>query len=146
MLTKKRASGKKRITVKKKGTVKKKAVSRKKEIPRKKAYAKKKVTVKAHARKGMFVSKTEPGYEITESGLFIPSNIAKPVSASKLRAGFKKARKEINSIIEEVVSTMTQSYAISEIEFSASFSADGKFMGFGVGGAATMKIKIRPVE
>ena len=39
---------------------------------------------------------------------------------------------------------MAEPYEITEIEFNASFSADSKFMGFGVGGAASIKIKIAP--
>ncbi|MDH5189902.1 MAG: hypothetical protein OEW89_01480 [Gammaproteobacteria bacterium] len=103
----------------------------------------KKVTKKTAARKKK-VPKKPAGYSSTESGLLIPDSEATLVPASKLRSGFKKARKEIDSIVDEIVSTMTDEYVISEIELSASFSADGKFMGFGVGGAATIKIKITP--
>lgn len=39
-----------------------------------------------------------------------------------------------------------ESYSISEIELAASFGADGKFMGFSVGGATSIKIKIRPED
>lgn len=95
-------------------------------------------------RKGASVPKAERGFERTSSGLFVPEKTKTPVPASKLRTGFKNAKNEINSVIEEFVSAMTQNYVISEIEFSASFSADGKFMGFGIGGAATIKIKIKP--
>jgi len=127
-------------------SVKKVARKKAKTSVKKKAVVKKAVAKKAvaAAAKKKAIRKTPPGYELNESGLYTPSGTSKPVPASKLRAGFKKAKKEINSIIEEIASTMTESYVISEIELSASFNADGKFMGFGVGGAATIKIKIKP--
>ncbi len=104
--------------------------------------ASKKCAAKAAKKK---VSKKVPaGYQKTESGVLAPANSINPIPASKLRSGFKKAKKEINEMVEEIASTMTENYVISEIELEASFSADGKFMGFGVGGAATIKIKIKP--
>ena len=45
-----------------------------------------------------------------------------------------------------MASTFVDSYSISEIELTASFSADGNFMGFGVGEAASIKIKIKPED
>jgi hypothetical protein len=95
-------------------------------------------------KKKKVVKKPPAGYIETDSGLAVPSNLAQPVPASKLRTGFNKAKTEINSLIKEIASTMLESYSISEIELTASFSADGKFMGFGVGGAASVKIKIKP--
>ena len=115
----------------------------KKRTTRSRKVAKKSVAALSPSRKKK-VSRKPLGYSSTEGGLLVPIEATIPVPASKLKTGFKKARKEIDSIIEEIVETMTNDYVISEIELSASFSADGKFMGFGVGGAATIKFKIRP--
>lgn len=41
---------------------------------------------------------------------------------------------------------MNTSYGIKEIELAVSFDAEGKFLGFGVGGSVTMKITIAPHE
>jgi hypothetical protein len=83
------------------------------------------------------------GYEPTESGLYIrPST--KPIPPNKLRAGFAKAKNEIKRIVDDITGTLTGDYVISEISLSASFSADGKFLGFGVGGAGSITIKIIP--
>ena len=98
------------------------------------------------------VVKTTPkylqGYKKTAfNGIYIPNEYIKsvpPVPPGKLRAGFSKAKNEINGFVSEIMETMTTNYKISEIELSASFSADGKFLGFGVGGAATIKIKLTP--
>lgn len=83
-------------------------------------------------------------YTKSQGGVFVPQNVLTPVPSSKLRDGFLKARKEISKFVEELVETMTEEYTISEIELSASFNADGKFMGFGIGGAATITIRIAP--
>ena len=89
-------------------------------------------------------SSVPPGYLESKEGVFLPEAHASPVPSSRLKSGFKKARKEIEAILDEIAATMTQDYSISEIELVASFSADGKFMGIGVGGAASIKFKIVP--
>jgi len=48
--------------------------------------------------------------------------------------------------VQEIVDTATNDYIISEIELTASFNAEGKFMGFGVGGEVSIVIKIKPVQ
>jgi|SRR3972149_5633763 len=86
------------------------------------------------------------GYKLSDNGLLIPSDIQKPIPANKLTAGFAKAKSEINQMLNGIVGTMTDKYVISEIGLTASFSADGKFLGFGVGGAASITIKITPSQ
>jgi len=123
-------------------------MTRKKTIVKKKAA--RKAAVKKKATGAIKVSKKEPRvYKIqtfaeNEDGLFVPYHLYRPVPAGKLMEGFEKAKSQIKRMTKEIVSTMKQDYIISEIELSASFNADGKFMGFGVGGAATIKIKISP--
>ena len=85
-----------------------------------------------------------PGMVETAGGIFVPSKMVKPIPASKLRKGFETAKAEIKGMIDEVASILTSEYNIKEIELEVSFNADGKFMGFGVGGAASIKIKIAP--
>ena len=58
--------------------------------------------------------------------------------------GLTKAKDEIDGLIQEIIDTSTADYEIHELEFAASFSADGKFLGIGVGGAATITLRIRP--
>lgn len=41
---------------------------------------------------------------------------------------------------------MTMDFEVSEIELSMSFSAKGEFLGFRIGGAASIKVKIKPVQ
>ncbi|PKN68655.1 MAG: hypothetical protein CVU54_13560 [Deltaproteobacteria bacterium HGW-Deltaproteobacteria-12] len=89
------------------------------------------------------------GYSISADGLLlVPSSSKYPsiTPASKLRDGITKAKNEIRQSLQEIATLMTMDFEISEIEFSVSFSADGKFLGFGVGGAASIKVKIKPVE
>ncbi|MFH1442089.1 MAG: hypothetical protein ABIH18_08645 [Candidatus Omnitrophota bacterium] len=85
-----------------------------------------------------------PGYIRTRTGIIIPEGIGEPVPASKFRNGFLKAKEEIELLINDVVKTMKTEYAIKEIELAVSFNAEGKFLGFGIGGAASMKIKVAP--
>ena len=127
----------KKMTSKKTSTATKKKVIAKREIALKKAAPRKKVAVTYAAAKKKIVIKPPTGYIETGSGLVVPTNLSQPIPATKLRAGLNKAKTEINSLIKEIASTMVESYSISEIELTASFSADGKFMGFGVGGAAS---------
>lgn len=90
-----------------------------------------------------------PGYSISSDGLlFVPSSSKKTsiTPASKLRDGITKAKNEIRQSLQEIAALMAMDFEVSEIEFSVSFSADGKFLGFGVGGAASIKVKIKPVE
>ncbi len=91
------------------------------------------------------------GHKLSAGGIFVPVSIADPpidgvVPANKLKKGLESAQKQITSLIQEIVDTATEDYRISEIELAASFNADGKFLGFGVGGEATIVIRIRPTE
>jgi hypothetical protein len=65
--------------------------------------------------------------------------------AGKLKEGMAKAQSEIRESLQELASVLTMDFEISEIELSISFSADGKFLGFGIGGATSIKVKIKPV-
>ena len=65
------------------------------------------------------------------------------VPPSKIMGGFEQAQKEIKKLLDGMTE-FAEDYEVSEIELSVSFSADGKFLGFGVGGATSMKIKLTP--
>lgn len=124
-----KSKSKKRVMRKKKVSVSKKRVaSRKKATPKRK----KKVSRKA------------PGYKRSRSGILVPDSVAAPVAPYKIVSGLSSAKQEITALLDEIVSTMTDEYSISEIELSASFSADGKFLGIGVGGATSITIRIKP--
>ena len=125
--------------------VSKKATRRSKKVSKKTAGRVSKKRAGGVARKKLAKKKKIRGYSTTESGILVPTGTTSPVQPSKLKSGFAKAKKEINSLAEEIITTMNDEYAISEIELSASFSADGKFLGIGVGGATTIKIKISPI-
>lgn len=86
---------------------------------------------------------TPPGYLKSNTGILvpIPKNV---VPASKLKKGVGDAKRYMEDILGDFLQTMGEDYEIAEIELSASFSADGKFLGFGVGGDASIKLKVRP--
>ncbi len=98
--------------------------------------------MKAKAAKPL--ARRPSGYAPRASGVLVPNTSDTVVPASKLRTGFTKARKEIDKLVQDIVDAMTEEYVIQEIELAASFSADGKFLGIGVGGAATITIRIAP--
>ena len=85
-----------------------------------------------------------PAGYVTAPGAKILVPAGAVVEPSKLRKGLAKAKDEIDGLIHEIVDLSTTDYEIVEIEFAASFSADGKFLGVGVGGSATVTFRIRP--
>jgi len=126
-----------------------KAIAKKptaKKVIAKKSEAKKAVVSKPAAKRPL--PKVPVGYSNSPSGILIPSGTSNRdvVPPSKLRAGIKAAQAEIRKSLDDIISIMTQDFEIYEIELTASFNADGKFLGFGVGGAATITIRIRPCE
>ncbi|HHA2494029.1 TPA: hypothetical protein ACOECR_000892 [Stenotrophomonas maltophilia] len=130
-----------------KKTAVKKATSRR-EV--KKASAKKAVR-KTAAKKAAAgaLPKRPRGHKLSAGGIFIPLGMPDlpvdgVVPANKLKKGLESAQQQITSLIQEIVDTATEDYRISEIELAASFNAEGKFLGFGVGGEATIVIRIRP--
>ncbi len=88
------------------------------------------------------------GYLQSAGGLLIPAKVTEevtPVPPAKIRSGLSKARNEIKKLME-ALSELTEGYTVAEIELAASFNADGKFLGIGVGGATTIKVRFRPEE
>jgi hypothetical protein len=109
--------------------------------------AKKPAAKKASAKK-VAAKRLKPlpaGYVLRPgTKLVVPSSSV--VEPSKIRKGLAKAKDEIDGLIQEIVDISTTEYEVAEIEFAASFSADGKFMGVGVGGSATVTFRIRPCK
>jgi hypothetical protein len=94
-----------------------------------------------------------PGFSRNAGGLLLVPDLrsskqAEPgvVSASKLQKGIAKAREQISGVLQELLDATRDGYEVTEIELSASFSADGKFLGFGVGGEMSIKFKVRPID
>jgi hypothetical protein len=99
-------------------------------------------------REGKFVSsfdgpKKGPGFAHSGKRPFAQEQ-RKTVSAAALKRGFERARDEIISMCDDISSLMTNRYNIGKVELTVSFNAGGEFIGFGVGGAASIKITIIP--
>jgi hypothetical protein len=97
------------------------------------------------------VEAAPPGYErIDGSRLIVTTRSAAAIAAAgvvpagKLQAGIRKASEQISEVLQQLADAASASYEITEIELAASFSADGKFMGFGVGGEMSITFKVRP--
>ena len=73
----------------------------------------------------------------------VPENV---VPANKLQAGIRTAQESISEVLQQLVEAARENYEITEIELSASFSADGKFLGFGVGGEMSITFRVKPAE
>jgi hypothetical protein len=91
------------------------------------------------------------GYAVSPGGrVWVPEPVARKtadgvVPASKLQSGIAKAREQISGVLQELLEATRDGYEVTEIELSASFNADGKFLGFGVGGEMSICFKVRPV-
>ena len=78
--------------------------------------------------------------------LLIPDTRATPVPGGKLRQGMREVKHQIDETLNDLIESLTGNYEITEIKLVASFNADGKFLGFGVGGAASIEITICPCD
>lgn len=121
----------------------------------KKVTSKASTVIKASAKSakvGMPSSKSKAGitplagYTQTRAGIYVQEKDGLVVSPSKFKKGLTAAQEAIKDSISEFAKFMTQDMEVSEIELSISFDAKGEFLGFGVGGAASVKIKIKPCQ
>lgn len=93
--------------------------------------------------------RTELGYKPHENGeVLVPVSFDTDhvVSPNKLIAGIEASRDQIKKTLRNLTSVFVEDFEVSEIELAVSFSADGKFLGFGVGGSMSVKVKIRPMQ
>ena len=74
----------------------------------------------------------------------LPQEQQRTVSAAALKRGFERAKAEIAGMCDEISALMTSRYNIDKVELTVSFNAAGEFIGFGTGGAASIKITIIP--
>jgi len=70
------------------------------------------------------------GMAETSAGIVVPSKLIKPIPASKLKKGFEMAKSDINGMINEVASIITNEYNIKEIELDGQFQCRWKIYGF----------------
>jgi hypothetical protein len=89
--------------------------------------------------------KREPEFISSERRPIIAEQ-PKTVSAAALKRGFERAKDEITGMCEEISALMTNRYHIDKVELTVSFSSSGEFIGFGTGGAASIKITVIPSE
>lgn len=97
-------------------------------------------------RAGRPIERPPSGYVASSGRLLVPERTVSPVPAGKLRSGLRGVRRQIDDTLDELIGTLTGHYEIKEIKLVASFNADGKFLGFGVGGAASIEITICPCD
>ncbi len=108
----------------------------------------KKAAVRPTAKKATFAAKPDPGYNPSKGGILVPigSESHSYVKTGKLQAGIESAKDQIKGTLQNIAAVFTQDFEVSEIELSVTFTADGKFLGFGTGGAMSVKVKISPTK
>ncbi len=87
--------------------------------------------------------KQEPGFAFGDKRPAAQEQ-PKTVSAAALKRGFQRAKDEITGMCDEISTLMTSRYNIGNVELIVSFNSNGEFIGFGAGGAASIKITIIP--
>lgn len=117
--------------------------------------AKRKTTKRAAKKVGKRKAKRKvrkaapPGYRRNRGGkVLVPKKteaIDTIVAPSKLVSGIKKAKREVQDIVDEL-SDFADGYDVSEISLEVSFNVDGKFLGVGVGGATSLGLKLTPTN
>jgi hypothetical protein len=85
----------------------------------------------------------EPGFKRHRGGLLVPSESAAVVPPSKITAGLIAAKEQLSEMLEELTN-FAGGFHLSEVELQVSFSADGKFLGVGVGGATSITLRVEP--
>ncbi len=70
--------------------------------------------------------------------------VTQPVSAYHMKKGLAAARAALVETLHELAALSDGSFVVKDLEIQASFDAQGQFLGFGPGGAATVKIRITP--
>lgn len=74
------------------------------------------------------------------------SSSTKPIPTIKIIEGLGFAQEEISKLVEQIVETFGGNANVSEISLTLGFNAKGAFLGIGVGGAASISVKIRVNE
>ncbi len=89
-----------------------------------------------------------PGYTEGRRGLLLPTDVSKPVvvPSNKLREGLEAAQGQIKKTLQGFAEVFTHEFEVAEISLTLSFNAEGKFLGFGTGGAMSVSIKIVPTR
>ena len=95
-----------------------------------------------------FSARSVPAASIAGAGGSPPGSAPRqrPVPASKVHAGLQKASEQIRAMVADLASLLTEQYRITQIVLTLSFSAEGKFLGFGAGGAASVTVTIAPAD
>jgi hypothetical protein len=96
------------------------------------------------AKRSTAIAPVPPGYVRQLSGVMAPMTRPEPVAANKLQRGLAEAKQQLEATLYEVIRGLAGDFEITEIKLIASFNADGKFLGFGVGGAASIEITVCP--
>ena len=94
--------------------------------------------------------RSEAGFATGRYGILVPDAIAtnqvpkKPIAPSKLAKGLVELMEELDSLAADDLFTTSKSFEVQEVSLTASFSAEGRFVGFGIGGATSISLTLGP--
>lgn len=103
---------------------------------------KKDYTKKTPYRK--FPERSSFGHRDNEESGSHSSREEKVVNPAKLLSGLETSKTQIRKQLQQVAEMLGQDDEVVEIEVALSFNSEGKFIGFGEGGAASIKVKVQP--
>ena len=67
------------------------------------------------------------------------------VPPMRIKEGVKRARRDIVAVLDEITNISSEDeFYVKEIELSLSFDENGRFLGIGTGGVATVKVILAP--
>lgn len=67
----------------------------------------------------------------------------KVVSPEKLKRGLEEKKRDLQTATDDLTQFFRICPGVKEVEVPLSFDNEGKFLGFGMGGAITMKIHVK---
>ncbi len=145
----KAAAPKKAATAAKAAAPKKAATAAKAAAPKKAATAAKAAAPKraslptGYKKEGRILVRDSPSKQKTDNTS--PKTSLTVVAPTALQKGIEKAREEISIALDGINELISSRLEISEAELSISFNGKGEFLGFGVGGAFSLKIKVKQI-
>lgn len=84
----------------------------------------------------------------SSSNLFVPTTHEESVvvNTTKIEQGITEAQFHIRRAVHSMQETLGDDIELTEVQLELSFSADGKFLGIGIGGATSIRITVKPSD
>jgi hypothetical protein len=120
-----------------------KTKAKKASVAKKKVRAKAKKVSVAKKKERMAGGEYDTYKYVNHGGILVQKSDLNPVPVAKLNKGLERAKRDIKKLLS-VLTVSFQDYSITQIQFSISFDAEGKFLGIGVGGSTSVTVTAEP--